>query len=114
MPMDRLKYANRSTGLAAAEPSFVFVVKVLLYPALTVLSLILSLVACDEPFYGQYFLLAVLGFLGTADVLDIAHLARVTSQHGLQRLFRLRPLVEILLRWLLVAGFIWGLLHLSG
>jgi len=111
--MDRLKQANRSTGLAAAEPSFVFVIKVLLYPLITVVSLVICLAICHEPLYGQYFLLAVLGFLGTADFLDIAQVARASGANGLHRLFRLRPLFEIVLRWLLVVAFIWGLLHLS-
>src|ERR1700712_2276991 len=112
--MDRLKQANRSTGLAAAEPSFVFVIKVLLYPIITVISLVLCLTACNEPFYGHYFLLAVLGFRGTPDFLDVAQVARADGAAGFNRLFRLKPLLEILLRWLLVVGFIWGLLHLSG
>jgi putative colanic acid biosynthesis UDP-glucose lipid carrier transferase len=99
----------RSTDVTAADSSVAFLVKSLLYPVAAVISLIICLAFWGEAVTGPYSLVAVLAFVGVADFLDVAKLRRRTLGS-----FALRSLADISVRWFLVVGFIWVLLHLSG
>ena len=99
--LDRtLPQSARSSGLTATEPPAVFAIKTLLYPVLAVGSLLACLQFWGVPLYGPYFLLAVLTFLAAADFLDVAEIQRGAG-------------IYFLVRWPLVVGFVWALLHLS-
>jgi putative colanic acid biosysnthesis UDP-glucose lipid carrier transferase len=100
---------NRANVLSASDPSSVFVLKSLLYPLLSVLTLLVCLMVWNVPLYGPYFLVAVLAFAGAADFLEVAPLeGRVSLRDAA------RSLADIVGRWLVVFGFIWALLKLSG
>jgi len=93
----------------AAEPSVVFVAKSLLYPVVSVLTLIGVLLIRDEPLHGPYVLVAVLTFIGVADFLEIDSLGWRTRQRP-----RLQSIFDLTMCWLLVVGFTWGVLYISG
>jgi putative colanic acid biosynthesis UDP-glucose lipid carrier transferase len=95
-------------GLTRWDPSSVFLLKSLLYPTVATASLAFSLWVCGAAFRHEYFLLAVLAFLGTSEVLDTAPLAYRASRAVLRD-----GLVPIALQWLVVVGFIWALLEIS-
>jgi putative colanic acid biosynthesis UDP-glucose lipid carrier transferase len=95
-------------GVTPWDPSSVFLVKSLLYPLVATSCLGLALALCAVPFRHEYFLLAVLSFVTTSDVLDTAPLQYTTSRSALHR-----GLVEITMQWLIVVGFIWTLIVLS-
>jgi Undecaprenyl-phosphate glucose phosphotransferase len=105
----RRRSPQYSSGLRATDPSSIFAVKSLLYPVAAVGCLLVCLLLWGEPLYGPYFLVSVLAFIAAADFLDVAQI-----HPGLGTYSSLRSLLDILLRWLLVVGFIWALLHLSG
>jgi putative colanic acid biosynthesis UDP-glucose lipid carrier transferase len=93
----------------AAEPSSVFILKSLLGPTVAVVSLLISLQLCGESFDGTYFLLAVLSFLASNDLLEpLSFGAEMHDRHGWW------ALVEIGLRWALIVGFLWALLRIAG
>ena len=96
-------------GVNAADPCAVFLVKSLLYPVAAVLTLLACLIGWREPVAGPYFLLAVLAFFGASEFLDVAQFRGRRS-----RLSEFRSLIDIALRWMVVVGFIWTLLRLSG
>lgn len=98
--------ARAQRGVTPWDPSSVFVVKSLLYPVVATACLGVALWLCAEPFRQQYFLVAVLAFLATSDVLDAAPLSATRSALQLS-------VVPIAMRWLLVVGFIWTLIELS-
>ena len=85
-----------------------FALKSLLHPVVAVFCLLACLLFWHEPLYGPYFLVAVLAYIASAHFLDVVAMQR---RPGLY--FSLLSLLDILLRWMLVVGFIWALLHLS-
>jgi putative colanic acid biosynthesis UDP-glucose lipid carrier transferase len=95
-------------GVTPWDPSSVFLVKSLLYPLVATGCLGLALAVSGVPVRHEYFLLAVLSFVTTSDVLDTAPLQYTASRSALHR-----GLVEITMQWLIVVGFIWTLLVLS-
>jgi putative colanic acid biosynthesis UDP-glucose lipid carrier transferase len=105
---NRLLRTGRTSAMTATEPAWVFALRSLLHPVVAVACLIACLTLWRESIRGPYFLVAVLAFLATAELLDVVqpyrHPGRYTSVHAL---------MSILLRWMLVVGFIWALLHLS-
>jgi putative colanic acid biosysnthesis UDP-glucose lipid carrier transferase len=103
------KQSYQSAEISAGDPSAVFLVKSLLYPVIAVGTLAVCLLSWDEPLYGPYFLIAVLTFVGTADFLDVAQIKQAKGP-----LFALQLLLDIAIRWALLIGFLWILLHLSG
>jgi len=103
------KQNYQSAEISAADPSAVFLVKSLLNPVIAVGSLVVCLLSWDEPLYGPYFLIAVLTFVGTADFLDSAQIKQAKGT-----MFALQLLLDIAVRWALLIGFLWILLHLSG
>ena len=108
--MSESQLDSRYAAFSASDPSPVFVVKSLLYPAVSVATLILCLLVAGVPLSGPYFLVAVLAFAGAADFLEVAPLDNRPGRRGLA----LQSLIEIVTRWIVVVGFIWALLRLSG
>ena len=105
----RLREPERARrGVTPWDPSSVFLVKSLLYPTVATGCLGLALWICGEPFRHEYFLIAVLAFLATSDVLDTAPLQYSASRSALHR-----GLIPIAVQWLIVVGFIWTLIVLS-
>jgi putative colanic acid biosynthesis UDP-glucose lipid carrier transferase len=95
-------------GITPWDPSSVFLVKSLLYPLVATACLGLSVWLCGAQLKHEYFLVAVLGFLATSDVLDTAPL-----QHAASRSLLHRSIVPLTVQWLIVVGFIWALIALS-
>jgi len=85
-----------------------FALKTLLHPVVAVGCLLACLLFWGETLNGPYFLVAVLAFLASAELLDV-----VDPRRRADRYAALRSLIGISLRWMLVIGFIWTLLHLS-
>ena len=96
-------------GITAWDPSAVFVLKSLLYPLAATASLAGSLWLAHEPFQHSYFLVAVIAFIATADLLDVAPL-----RHDRSGAASLGSLLNIAMHWLVVMGFIWALITVSG
>ncbi len=111
MPNSRepLSFDERPTGVSASEPVSVFVLKSLLYPVVPVLTLGGALLLWREPLQGHYFLIAVLAFIGAAEVLDAVPLDAPRA-----RSLAFTSLMDIIARWLLVIAFIWALLEIAG
>src|SRR5689334_11806423 len=61
---------ERSGEVSAGEPVWVFATKSLLYPVIPAVTLLICLLAWDEPLYGPYLLVGVIAFMGVADLLD--------------------------------------------
>ena len=106
--MEPLSAQPSMAAVSATEPGTVFVLKSLLYPVSTSLTLALSLILWAQPLRGPYVLIGVIAFVGTSDLLD--GLAWELPQGATWR----RSLTKILPRWLLLAGFIWAVAHLCG
>jgi putative colanic acid biosynthesis UDP-glucose lipid carrier transferase len=104
----RLREPERARrGVTPWDPSSVFLVKSLLYPIVATGCLGLAIWACGVPFRHEYFLLAVLAFLATSEVLDTAPLQYAASRSALG------GFVPIAVQWLIVVGFIHALIVLS-
>jgi putative colanic acid biosynthesis UDP-glucose lipid carrier transferase len=103
------KWRDRADDVSASEPFEVFALKSLLYPIIPVLTLICCLLIWNKPLYGPYLLVAVLSFLGVADLLDVVPLRIAPAS-----IMALRSLFDILFRWCLLVGFLYLLLRLSG
>ena len=103
---------QRRVGLApattATEPAWIFALKSLLHPVIVVASLVGCLAVWGETLHGPYFLVAVLAFLASADLLDVVQPHRKPPWHP-----AIHPELSILLRWVLVFAFVTTLLHLS-
>ncbi len=107
--MVRLREPERAgRGVTPWDPSAVFLVKSLLYPTVAAASLGLALWICGAPFEHEYFLIGVLAFLATAEVLDTAPLEYAASRSALHR-----GLIPIAVQWLIVVVFLWALLEVS-
>ena len=107
--MARLREPERAgRGVTPWDPSAVFLVKTLLYPTVATGCLGLALWICGAPFRHEYFLIGVLAFLATAEVLDTAPLEYAASRSALHR-----GLIPIAVQWLIVVAFIWALLEVS-
>jgi len=99
---------DRAGDVSASEPFIVFALKALLYPVIPVLTLIACLAYTGETSYGPYLVVAVLAFLGVADLLDIVPI-RITPFSAMA----LRSLIDIALRWFMLMVFLYVLLTLS-
>ena len=102
------KKSHRSAGLSAADPSSVFVIKSLLNPVVAVLVLAACLAWREEPLRGPYFLIAVLGFAGAAELLGVPQIGERGGWRS-----ALQQLVDLTLRWALFATCVWMLMNLS-
>lgn len=107
--MESWQQSYQSTEVATTDTSSVFLTKSLLYPVVAVVTLVGCLRYWGEPLHGPHFLIAVLAFILAADFLGVAPVrgrrSRSQAWHGF---------LNILLRWLLVVGFIWILMRVSG
>jgi putative colanic acid biosynthesis UDP-glucose lipid carrier transferase len=103
-----IQFDDRASGMSASEPVSAFVVKSLLYPIIPVITLWLALLLWGEPLHGQYFLLAVLAFLGSAELMDA-----VPHDAPRARALAIAALLDIIARWILVTLFIWALLDIA-
>jgi putative colanic acid biosynthesis UDP-glucose lipid carrier transferase len=99
---------RRTSAMTATEPAWVFALKSLLHPVVAVSCLLACLKFWHESLRGPYFLVAVLTFLVTAELLDVVQPYRRAGRHT-----SIYALMSILLRWMLAVGFILALLHLS-
>ena len=104
----RLGPVERDSPMTATEPAWVFTLKSLLHPVLAVGCLMACLAFWGASLRGPYFLVAVLALVASAQLLDVVKPYR---HPGLRS--SLGALLGILLRWALVIGFIWALLHVS-
>jgi putative colanic acid biosynthesis UDP-glucose lipid carrier transferase len=102
------KKSHRSAGLSAADPSSVFVIKSLLNPVVAVLVLAACLAWREEPLRGPYFLIAVLGFAGAAELLGVPQIGERGGWGN-----ALQQLVDLTLRWALFTTCVWMLMNLS-
>ena len=108
--MTQIRSAGRhAPGISAWDSSAVFVLKSLLYPLAATASLAAALWLAREPFQHSYFLVAVIAFVATADFLDVAPLRHDTTGSA-----SLGGLLNIAAHWLVVVGFIWALITVSG
>jgi putative colanic acid biosysnthesis UDP-glucose lipid carrier transferase len=103
------RWRDRSGDVSASEPVTVFALKSLIYPIIPVITLIGCLFYFNQPLYGPYLLIAVLAFLGVADLLDVVPIS-ITPAY----IMALRSLIDIWFRWGLLMIFLWALLRLSG
>lgn len=106
--MEELSARPRVAAVSASEPGTVFVLKSLLYPVSTALTLAACLLLFAQPLRGPYVLIGVIAFVGTADLLE--ELAWDVPQTGAWR----RSLLTVLPRWLLLLAFILAVVHLCG
>jgi putative colanic acid biosysnthesis UDP-glucose lipid carrier transferase len=97
------------SALHASVPANVFVFNALLFPLIAVVDLYGCAFLRRQSFSGRYFLLAALAFLLTSLVLDRAH---VHSHSGVRP--SLSELLDIIVRWVLIAGLSYGLIDLGG
>ena len=103
-----LKRNQVRCDVTAVDPSTLFIVKSLLYPVTSALTLYCCLLSLDESLAGPNILLAVLTFIGVAEFLE------VPPVQGAQSLVSaLRSLVDLAIRWALVASLILVLLRVS-
>jgi putative colanic acid biosynthesis UDP-glucose lipid carrier transferase len=108
-PNLRRQFHHRRTPyLTATEPAGVFAVKTLLHPVISVACLIACLSYWGESVNGPYVLIAVLAFLASAELFDVA-----PANLHVGAIALLQSFIRIALRWALVLGFIWALLHIS-
>ena len=107
--MDSWRIRYSSAGVSAADPTAVFVVKSLLNPVVAVLALAVCLVMRDESLRGPYFLVAVLGFAGAAELLGVAQFNGARDWRN-----GLHGLADLVLRWTLFTGVLWALVVISG
>jgi putative colanic acid biosynthesis UDP-glucose lipid carrier transferase len=103
-----IQFDDRTGGMSASEPASLFVVKSLLYPIIPVFTLWLALALWGEPLQGHYFLVAVLAFLGSAELMDA-----VPHDAPRARSIAVAALLDIVARWILVTLFIWALLEIA-
>lgn len=108
--LDHWQLRNQTVGVSSTDTSIVIVVKSLLYPVATVLTLVLCLLSWQEQITGPYFLAALLSFFGAADILDVANI----SEGPLTASRALSTFLGILCRWVLIIAFIWLVLRLAG
>jgi putative colanic acid biosynthesis UDP-glucose lipid carrier transferase len=99
----------RSSSVSAADPTSVFVVKSLLNPVVAVLTLAVCVAARNESLHGPYFLVAVLGFVGAAELLGVAQFRGVREWRD-----ALHRLIDLALRWALFTAVLWTLIMISG
>ncbi len=102
------KQSKRASGASAAEPSFVFMVRSLLYPVVAVATLVAILLAWNEPLGGPYVIVAVLAFIAVADFFEVTQVNGIPTGLG-----ALRSLIDTTLHWIVVGAFVWILLYIS-
>jgi putative colanic acid biosynthesis UDP-glucose lipid carrier transferase len=108
--MTQIRSATRhAPGVTPWDPSSVFVLKSLLYPLAATMSLAMALWLAHEPFRHSWILVGVIAFVATADLLDVAPLRYDVSGSA-----SLGTFFNIAAHWLVLVGFIWALITISG
>jgi len=107
--VDSLRGNNRSSAVSAADPTAVFVVKSLLNPVVAVLTLAACVAVRGESLHGPYFLVAVLGFAGAAELLGVAQFSGTRNWRD-----ALHRLIDLALRWAVFTTTLWALIVMSG
>jgi len=95
--------------VSASDPSAVFVVKSLLNPVVAALTLAVCVAVRGESLRGPYFLVAVLGFAGAAELLGVAQFSGTRDWRD-----ALHRLLDLALRWALFTAALWELIVMSG
>lgn len=104
----RLRPRRQTPDITATEPAALFALKSLMNPVVAVACLMACVLFWGESLSGPYFLIAVVSFLASAELLDVVEHRRRPGRYA-----SLRSLLNIMLRWSLVMAFVWTLLHLS-
>jgi putative colanic acid biosynthesis UDP-glucose lipid carrier transferase len=107
--MEPLKRNYQSPGVSAADTTAVFVVKSLLNPVVAVLSLAACLAVRGDTLHGPWFLVAVLGFVGGAEVLGMAPFTGLRSWRD-----AVSGLADFVLRWAVFTACVYALIVISG
>ena len=101
--------ARDSAAVTLADSPSVFTVKCLLFPIISVLTLVGCLRIADEALRGGYFLIAVLTFIGVSEFLGVARISVIDRLRQPEHL-----LLDITARWLAMLLFVGILVYLSG
>src|SRR5579863_8718898 len=106
----RARSKPQSQDVTSFDSGAVFMVKALFYPVAAVAFLVFCLWLGHRSFTGTYFLIAVLTFAGTAELLGDSRVDHdpVELQH------ELRWLLDMTLRWIAVGICVALILYLSG
>jgi putative colanic acid biosysnthesis UDP-glucose lipid carrier transferase len=107
--MESLRRNPHSSAVNAADPTIVFVLKSLLNPVVAVASLAACLAVRNDTLHGPWFLAAVLGFVGAAEMSGAA-------QFGATRNWRdvMHVLFDLVLRWCLFIACVYAVMVISG
>jgi putative colanic acid biosynthesis UDP-glucose lipid carrier transferase len=108
VPTDTLR-PREFAALTTVDSPTVFAVKCLLLPSIPILTLFLCLHLAQEPIRGRYFLIAVLTFIGTSELLGTARI-NVADTRRRHRWI----LLEITGRWFVLMALVGALLYSSG
>ncbi len=106
----RARSQAQSQDVTSFDSGAVFMVKALFYPVAAVAFLVFCLWLGRRTFTGTYFLIAVLTFAGTAELLGDSRVDHEPA--GLHQ--ELRWLLDMVLRWLAVGACVAVVLYLSG
>ncbi len=106
----RARSQPQSQDVTSFDSGTVFMVKALFYPVATIAFLAFCLWLGKRPLTGTYFLIAVLTFAGTAELLGDSRVDHAPAQ--LQQ--ELRWLLDMVLRWIAVGACVALVLYLSG
>src|SRR5690242_8301816 len=88
------------TALSIADSPSVFLVKCLLFPAISVLTLVLCLKLLAEPLKGGHLLIAVLAFLGASEFLGLARIGSSDIRRS-----HLYQFLDVVARWFALLSF---------
>jgi putative colanic acid biosysnthesis UDP-glucose lipid carrier transferase len=105
----RARSQPQSQGVTSFDSGAVFMVKALFYPVTAVAFLVFCLWLGHRSFTGSYFLIAVLTFAGTAELLGDSRVDHDPAQLRQE----LRWLLDMVLRWIVVGACVALVLYLS-
>ncbi len=106
----RARSQPQSQDVTSFDSGAVFMVKALFYPVTAVAFLVFCLWLGKRSFTGSYFLIAVLTFAGTAELLGDSRVDHNPAELRQE----LRWLLDMVLRWALVGACVALVLYLSG
>jgi putative colanic acid biosysnthesis UDP-glucose lipid carrier transferase len=106
----RARSQPQAQGVTSFDSGAVFMVKALFYPVTAVAFLVFCLWLGHRSFTGTYFLIAVLTFAGTAELLGDSRVDHDPAELHQE----LRWLLDMVLRWVAVGACVALVLYLSG
>jgi putative colanic acid biosysnthesis UDP-glucose lipid carrier transferase len=106
----RARSQPQSQDVTSFDSGAVFMVKALFYPVVAIAFLVFCLWVGKRPLTGTYFLIAVLTFAGTAELLGDSRVDHAPAQLRQE----LRWLLDMALRWIAVGACVALVLYLSG